>query len=124
MTPKYKPGDVVYKYDIGEVACEIEQYEICSEGEASPVFLYPFFKYQAKKNGDSTEHTLAEAVLFPSEEAARAAMLQRIKEDKQHHVAEILDAACRISVAHQEIERLDYLLYKYESPERVLTNEQ
>lgn len=117
MDPKYRPGDIVFKYDIGELSCKIEQYEITSEGECSPAFLYPFFYYKTRKKGDTSDHTVAEGALYPTEDAALKAMIQELESNKLGCEHKILQAARIIAQAQEDLDHYEYLLTLYDPEE-------
>lgn len=117
MDPKYRPGDIVFKYDIGELSCKIEQYEITSDGECSPAFLYPFFYYKARKKGDISDHTVAEGALYPTEDAALKAMIQELELNKLGCEHKILQAARTIAQIQEDLDHYEYLLTLYDPEE-------
>lgn len=113
MDPKYKPGDIVFRYVIKELTCEIEQYEILAKDEESSELMYPLFVYKAHKKGEEDEHIIAEGALYSSESEAWSAMMQELLNNKHNCEAKIMQAARIIALAQEELDHFDDLLYKY-----------
>ena len=115
MDPKYKPGDIVWRYTIGVFKCTFDKFVVEDEGETLASFAYPFIFYKVKTDpDDGSEHKISEAALYPSEAAAKAAMIDEMKSQKAQHEKAILDLAAVTAKHAEEIDRLGMLLDLYE----------
>lgn len=115
---KFKPGDVVWRYTIGQTksTCTFDKFVVQTEGQDSPSFMFPFIFYDLKADPDNGRtYRTAESALYASEEEARAAMLAEMKSTRKHHEDEILKLAAEMAHHTEEIEHLDYLIYLYEN---------
>ena len=99
MDPKYKPGDVVWQYTIGQFKCTFDKFIVASEGETLASFAYPFIFYKVKADPD-----------------AKAAMIVEMKHRKAQHEKASLDLAAVMAKHSDEIDRLGMLLDLYEEP--------
>ena len=80
---KFKPGDVVWRYTIGQTkcTCTFDKFVVQTEGQDSPSFMFPFIFYDLKADPDNGRtYRIAESALYASEEEARAAKLDPLKE--------------------------------------------
>ena len=115
MDPKYKPGDVVWQYTIGQFKCTFDKFVVANEGETLASFAYPFIFYKVKSDpDDGSEHKISEGALYPSEAAAKAAMIVEMKHQKAQHEKAILDLAAVMAKHSDEIDRLGMLLDLYD----------
>jgi len=122
---KYKPGDVVWRYTIGQTksTCTFDKFVVQTEGQESPAFMFPFIFYDLKADPDNGRtYRMAESALYASEEEARAAMLAEMKSDMRHHEKAILKLAAEMATHTEEIEHLDFLIDLFEKDNKETDN--